>query len=276
MKMLLAILLICTLTILIAAPVHAANSTDIVMGTPTIDGKLDDIYLESACHNIAETYVWSWGGFSKGDDMPSTGCVYFLWDVNYLYLCGIVNDATPTSTKEWGPIWQNDAIEHWFIETVDYESVKFKVHHAGDGTIFLALDEVDQQPPFDKSNMFGVSTYTDTGYIVETAIPFTALKAGRTFTYSGQLNDIWDSNYSTGYAKGSQKPRITFTCVADPTTENTEPTENTQPTENTPPDENLNPTKPANSNIITPIIVAAALCLIVVIAVLIIKAKKKK
>ena len=207
MKKIIATLLVGMIVLLMAAPVQAAASTNVLKGTPTVDGLLDDMYLESAFQSVEDTYIWSWGYFMQGAEMPSEGTVYFLWDEDYLYVCGVVTDDTRAS-QEGEKTWQNDSIEHWLKDG----GLNFKIHHAGDDNIFLGTD-ADGQASFDVEKIVHASTYTDTGYIIEAAFPMTDLAAGKTFGYRAQLNDIFDDSYTDGYAKGSPSTYTTYTCV---------------------------------------------------------------
>lgn len=233
MKKLIALFLTCTLLLAVFMPAAAEpEASEIIKGTPVVDGLLDDAYLESASHVISNRYAWSWGGYTENDPRPSTGTVYFLWDENYLYACGVVKDSTPTS-QAGEKTWQNDSVEHFFFD-VDENGFElgFKINHSGDGTLFLGPHDLSGQATFDVSLTVSETTYTEDGYIVEAAFPMPAMAVGKEFLYNAQLIDIWDPDYSAGYAKGSAEPTIPFVCVEGKTTTTTTTTATeTQPTE---------------------------------------------
>lgn len=198
----------------LAIPAVAANEPkEIVKGTAVVDGLLDDAYLNSAKHVIRNLYVWSWGSFKQGDVMPSGGTVYFLWDENYLYVCGVVQDSTPTSAGDTE--WQNDALEHVFNDTHDSGmELSFRFSHAADGVVQLG-DDLSGMATFELEDGVYASTYTEDGYIVEAAFPLPNMGVGKTFDYSVQLNDIWEPDHPDGYAKGSTDRDISFICVEE-------------------------------------------------------------
>ncbi|MBO4216811.1 MAG: hypothetical protein J5940_02590, partial [Clostridia bacterium] len=164
-KCLLFAVTVCLLFGLFILPANADDSSSVQRGTPVVDGLLDEAYLSSATHTVSDTYVYAWGSCKQGDDLPNTGIVYFLWDDNYLYVCGVIEDSTPAS-QAGNKTWQNDSLEQWFRDsTKNSNSLYFKIHHAADGTFFLGPDG-DGQATFNIENAVHAQTYTDTGYIV--------------------------------------------------------------------------------------------------------------
>ena len=92
MKRILSLLLIACLSIGIlgVAPVSAANDV-VLMGTPIIDGQLDDMYKESLtlvfgddpeANAFAEQWDW----------YDAYATVYALYDDQFVYLCAVVVD----------------------------------------------------------------------------------------------------------------------------------------------------------------------------------------
>ena len=113
-----------------------AVSTDIKNGTPVLDGELDEIYTQSASYKLDNFGFYTWGDGSA--DNTSDATAYFLWDSDYVYICVVADDKTPSSAKDAGDNnWQNDAAELWFYD----DDMTFKIHAAGDGNFFLGGDK---------------------------------------------------------------------------------------------------------------------------------------
>jgi hypothetical protein len=183
----------------------------ILNGTPVVDGVLDDIYTQSAHFVCDMVAVYPWGNGDLANESPANA--YFLWDADYLYICIVGVDNTPFSDPEKS--WMNDAAEMWFSD----EGLKFKVHAAADGTFFLGTDgdaKVAWTAGFDASK--SVAVQTDEGWVVEVALPMNNLAAGKTFDFTLQVNNVYDSEKANGIAVGSQDPTNTFECVADQVT----------------------------------------------------------
>ena len=285
-KYLLFAVTVCLLFGLFILPANADDSSSVQRGTPIVDGLLDEAYLSSATHTVSNTYIYSWGSYKQGDPLPNTGVVYFLWDDNYLYVCGVIEDSTPAS-QAGHKTWMNDSLEQWFNDTTkNSNTLYFKIHHAADGNFFLGEDR-DGQATFNIEDAIHAQTYTDTGYIIEDAFPLDDLHAGKTFKYSGQINDILASDFEDGYAKGSQTPSQTLTLIGDGSEPVDEPSESAaEPSESTvePSESAAEPSEsseiseqPAEKSANLPLIIciAAAACIIVaVILVLVLKKKK--
>ncbi|MBR7093010.1 MAG: hypothetical protein IKI50_07520 [Clostridia bacterium] len=283
--------IVCVLLGLLIFPVSAADSRDVQKGTPTVDGLLDEAYLSSATYTVPDKYVWSWGSFKEGDALRNTGIVYFLWDKDYLYVCAVIEDSTPTSAagEKTNTSWENDALENWFVDNEGNDGpfeADFKIHHAADGTFFVGPDG-SGAATFNFAKSLHAQTYTDTGYIVEAAFPMSALRPGRTFSYSGQINDIWDPAYPDGYAMGSQNGDVEYTLVgeadpADPTGAPTDLTPTTAPADPTGAPTDLTPTtapaEEADGGSSLPLIlgIAAAVCAAAAVVIVLILKKKKK
>jgi len=189
-----------------AAP---ADSLKVLKGTPELDGKLDDIYAQSAIYTIKEdTVAFAWGG---ADIQPyDNAASYFLWDDNYLYVCTVNKDDTPFVLELDEKGWQNEAAEMWFID----EGLRHKIHAAADGTFFLGGDG-DGVTDYDFENAKSVASFTDDGWCVEVALPMNNLAAGKEFSYTLQVNNILDEVATAGSASGSQAGDYPFVCVAD-------------------------------------------------------------
>lgn len=185
MKKLLVSLLLGAMLLALALPVSAAAGGDILMGTPTVDGKLDDIYKQSvSIDSKGSTINKSGAGF----DAPEMGGItYLLYDAKYLYICTVVKDAKVIESddayiKEANP-WKNDTVENY----VDW-----------DGKITAAADAYKVAADGYAKKLYGgtsitggtaKATRTSDGYIVEIAIP-NLKKTGDTIVYGLQINNI--------------------------------------------------------------------------------------
>ncbi len=207
MKKLASLILAGLLTVAMIAPV-AADSTDILKGTPEIDGVLDEIYLQSASQALQNPAFYAWGDSGEAD-MDATS--YFLWDDNYLYVCTVVTDddvvdvgaacyeANPTN-------WQADAVEAWYNEGNGI----FKSHADAYGNTFF-VQANPGEPTFTNADLKSAAELTDDGYIIEYAMPFANLGDGETFSFSLQVNDISTEDHANGYASGLQTADIEMT-----------------------------------------------------------------
>ncbi len=205
LSLVLAILLVMALAV--AASAGVVNG-EILNGTPVVDGELDDIYTQSAHFVLDMNAVYPWGSGDLANESEANA--YFLWDADYLYVCITGVDDSPFSDPDKG--WQNDAAELWFID----ENLKFKVHMAADGNFFLGTDgdgAVAWEKGFDASKYAAVQN--DDGWVVEAALPMNGLAAGKSFDFTLQVNNVYDSEKANGIAIGSQSPEETLKCVAD-------------------------------------------------------------
>ncbi len=210
MKKLASLILAGLLTVAMVAPAAAADSTEILKGTPEIDGVLDEIYTQSASQTLGNPAFYAWG--DSGDaDMSAVS--YFLWDDSYLYVCTVVTDddvvdvgaacyeANPTN-------WQADAVEAWY----DEGNGIFKSHADAYGNTFF-VQANPGEPTFTNDQLKSAAELTDDGYIIEYAMPFAALGDGETFNFSLQVNDISTEDHANGYASGVQTADITMEMV---------------------------------------------------------------
>ena len=209
MKKLFTLIMAGLLTAAIIAPASAAGANEILKGTPTLDGQLDDIYTQSAVYTITEDQVnYPWGG---AEIQPYDGAAsYFLWDDNYLYVCTVNKDDTPMTLALAEKGWQNDAAEMWFTD----EGLLHKIHASADGNFFLGTD-ADGVTAYDFEGAKSAASFTADGWCVEVALPLNDLAAGREFSYSLQVNNILDDQGASGFASGSQKGDYGMKCVAE-------------------------------------------------------------
>ena len=213
MKKLASLLMAGLLAITMIAPV-AADSTKVLNGTPVVDGQLDEIYLQSAEQTLGAPFYW-WDFTAGEEDMSAKA--YFLWDADYLYVAVVVTDGdvigiSPDIYAENPANWQAEAAELWFDEGAG----KWKTHAEATGVEFRA-EAVNAEPSFDNADTLYAASLTDTGYIVEYAMPVLGLEAGGSICTTLQVNDMatYDAHPGTGYASGSQDANIELTFDAE-------------------------------------------------------------
>ena len=204
MKKIFSVAIIAMMLILMLIPTYAAG-TDVLKGTPEIDGVLEDIYTQSASMDLDNFNFYVWGEF----DSNITATAYFLWDENYFYVCTVVNDSTICSAgKDYidanqpNP-WQNDAVENWFLDN----GTKMKIHNDAQGLIMFGDPEGGLS--IDMSKAVYKTTVDGNKYTVETALPFADMKAGREIGFAMQVNDIANNDNTNGAASGNQTPDVT-------------------------------------------------------------------
>lgn len=180
---------IAALLVAAAALPVSANGTDIKNGTPVLDGKLDDIYTESASIKL-ENFGFYVDGTTDSDYEAAKGTTaYFLWDEDYLYVCCVVVDDTATKTKEDGVDYEKwstcDNLELCFWDSDGDEDGRGNVHV---GCLGYGLR---WEKAFENVEIKAAGTATDTGYITEIAIPAAnfSLKAGSDFKFTLQYNN---------------------------------------------------------------------------------------
>ncbi len=114
MKKLFAALMTALLTAGALTMSAAAASDEILIGTPVLDGELDEIYAQSLCVHLEESNCgWQYQGFS--DVVLDT---YILYDADYLYVFykGTDDDMFDADDAflngDWA--WTNDTLELTF------------------------------------------------------------------------------------------------------------------------------------------------------------------
>ena len=212
---------IAALLIVAAALPVSANGTSVKNGTPVLDGKLDDIYKESASVEL-ENFGFYVDG-STGIDKESTKgtTAYFLWDEDYLYLCVAVVDDTATKTEEkdvdytkWSTC---DNLELYFWGADGNEDNRGNIHI---GCLGLGLR---LEKAYENAKIQVVGTATDNGYITELAIPVTNfnLKPDAGFKFALQYNNYVPADKATvacGYQQVDGATDLTLSAdkVAEP------------------------------------------------------------
>jgi len=199
---------------------YSSSTADGVIkrGTPSIDGKLDSKYTRSLALKDLGTadnaYGTDWWYTCTAD-------VYFLYDNTYLYICAVVDDDDVLTKGEsfatgYHP-YQNDNIEFRLsLNGDETETVKVSVDAYG----YACYGLTAHYSMIDYSRIKYCTTYSDTQYIVEVAIPHTQgyyadlLTVGALgFTY--QLNDINTNgkhvNHTTSFYGEAVKMPVFYT-----------------------------------------------------------------
>lgn len=213
MKKIVSLIIISVMMIAMLIPVQAAGATDILKGTPEMDGVLDEIYSQSAKKELDNFNFYVWGDFGE---TTVTATAYFLWDENYLYVCTVVNDKTISSSgqayidaNQPNP-WQNDAVENWFLDN----GTKMKIHNDAHGLTMFG-DPVGGLT-FDIAKALYKTKIDGTQYVVETALPLPDMKVGKEIGFAIQVNDIANGTNEAGSASGTQTPdATTFKTIAE-------------------------------------------------------------
>jgi endo-1,4-beta-xylanase len=156
---------------------NGSKLTYAVNGTPSIDGTVDDIWKNAV---ETETNILVQG--SAG----STGKIKTLWDAQYLYVLADVTDDN--ITKISANPWEQDSVEI-FIDQQNEKSSKYDVN---DAQYRVNLDnEKSYGGNYDAANFKSSTSRTSTGYIVEAAVPLSAVtpQAGSVLGVDFQVNN---------------------------------------------------------------------------------------
>lgn len=204
-----AILLVAFQLVTVALPMNAADG-EVKKGTPVVDGILDEIYFQSHSYTVTiENPVYNEGA-EYADAADTAAVTYMLWDDQYVYVCSVVTDSTLLSVGKdtldaADYTWQNDVCEMWWnvdgnINLVNLDAFGYRM--TGSPTVTGSEGYIAK------------STMDKTSYIVEFAYPY-ANKAGNTFCYSTQINNILVGDATKIICIGAQKAAFEFILSAD-------------------------------------------------------------
>lgn len=204
----LALTLILPMAVSFGGAVEASDSKaadEIQKGTAVIDGELDEAYLSSYKFVIDNDEVnYTWGG-AKMQPYDGAYCC-LIWDDDYLYLYAVNNDNTPFSNdatieyKVEKCIWENDGPEFWFAGVENRKGL-FKLSAFVDGTVFTG----DGVANFEYTEVKHFGKWTDTGWVVEVAVPYPYLFADHEFSFGFQVNNILDPKGTSGSASAEHR-----------------------------------------------------------------------
>jgi len=184
-------------------PVSAENYDEVYKGTPTFDGKLDNLYLSSLSSVMNES---NWSGLDykvakngselKGDyyDPNFTATSYFLHDDDYFYVCVYVKDANiidaPASTKDMDEPWPIDGVE-LFVDLSHSEIVSFRTD---------AFNTVKKTKPIGYEDYFEYKAVRGNGYYtIEYRIEKVGLniaKKNGALKVCVQIDDLYSLDYN--------------------------------------------------------------------------------
>ncbi len=155
--------------------VSAAKSkikNPIYKGTITIDGEIDAVW--KAVDEIKLTF------YVQGDESANAGGYgKLLWDDKFIYVLGVVTDSTPTTAFRTGEAeWNHDSFEIFLDETnekIDKKSMtQFRISSLGRVSgQYLDTVVTEAQLKEHYPQLKTAAKKTDTGYVVEFAIPWT-------------------------------------------------------------------------------------------------------
>lgn len=202
-----------SLSVLGGAMSLQAASDKILVGTPTIDGKVDEIYTNSLTLETGKgknAYDTEWA--------DANGKIYFLYDDKYLYICADIKDDDVLSkgadyVKGENP-WENDCCE--FRLSLDGGTTTIKVGIDAYGLRAYGLKANEEI--VDYSKIVYKTTHTDTSYVIEAAIPCTEgvldMKSAGKLGFKLQLNDFTKDNkilnFATDYAGEGPKGLVFY------------------------------------------------------------------
>jgi len=160
---------------------NEAKLLKVKKGTPEIDGEIDDIWVSA---EEAKTDVWVSG--TKG----STAKFRTLWDENYLYVLAEVTDSL--LSKKSANAYEQDSVEIF----IDQNNHKTTYYEEDDCQIRI---NYDNEVTVDHGRLEGfvsATNITETGYIVEAAIPLTeeTPEIGKVLGFDLQVNNDEDGD----------------------------------------------------------------------------------
>ena len=165
---------------LLVGTVAFAAATEVMKGTPVIDGKKDAMYSQTISIPLGDGLVYA---TAADNTLRCSAISWLLYDDNYFYVYGEVIDpeveANPDVTEGTNP-WFNDAFENW-VDLGD---------GGGKATVSPFINYSFDTTIYDLENAKLASTKTAKSYTVEIAIPKTGLTKGGTISYVLQLNDF--------------------------------------------------------------------------------------
>ncbi|MEN6315900.1 MAG: sugar-binding protein [Clostridiaceae bacterium] len=190
-KLVLATLIVLVVTSCFSTMVFAAaNTTEAIKGTPTIDGTVDSCWKGA---KSVKTAQWA------SDKGPwATGKFSTMWDENYLYVLAQVTDKLVTD-KAVDP-WNKDCIEVFLDELNE----KAATYDANDGQYRVNFkNETSGGGAFKADTFKSAAKVVTGGYVIEAAIPWVALKGKAAVgTIAGIDFQVADDSTGTGVRDG--------------------------------------------------------------------------
>lgn len=170
-----------------AEPAKPVGKTlNVHMGTPTIDGDMDDAYQAT---DAIKTEVVSMG------KAPVVGEARLLWDADFLYVFVNVKDPVLHATN--ANAWEQDSAE-FFIDQTNSKATSYR---SGCSQIRVNYkNAVSGSSGVPAKNFKSAAKVVDGGYDVEVAIPLDKVQGaeGNLMGFDLQVNDDGGSGSRTG------------------------------------------------------------------------------
>ena len=190
-------------SMLFSVPAYAIRADEIPTGTPVIDGVMEELW-NGASNKIAIEMT------NEGDaGRNATGYARMMWDSQYLYVLGYVNDRTlstyePTDST-W---WASDSFEIFLDErnahnTVKNEISQIRVSRQGTLSGMLMSTAVNREgvlAEYGGTKWAAKNVGSSGDYVIELAIPWTRISSPSAGTQIGtefQINDVYDGASKT-------------------------------------------------------------------------------
>ncbi|MFA9398573.1 MAG: endo-1,4-beta-xylanase [Clostridiaceae bacterium] len=158
----------------------SSKLAEAIVGTATIDGTIDDAWSSAAEYTTDEWVQGTSGAQAK---------VKFMWDENYVYILANVTDSNldKSSSHEY----EQDSVETF----IDENNNKTSSYEVDDSQYRVNFDnEKSFSGGCDQDGFKSATKITESGYIVEEAIPLNAvsIEANRIIGLDIQVNDATD------------------------------------------------------------------------------------
>ncbi len=184
---------------LVEADPEPEEAKEILKGTATVDGVLDEAYKNSLKLTVDQSSViW----VPKADPDTVSAEVYFLHDGEYLYICGVITgdskivNTNPQSTAEWAV----DGLDIWFLLPDQPMRTKFTMDAFalpyGEGGLGWA--QYEGMHDLDPNKITKAAVRGDGSYVVEAKIPVPYyMESEQSLAINVQLNNVYDENVNT-------------------------------------------------------------------------------
>jgi hypothetical protein len=154
-----------------------------------VDGSLKDWKLKKikepyvVVFDKDSSYFTQKGAIKTDEDLSAK--IYFAYNSDYLYIAAIINDDSVLSRQQGIDIWRDDCLEVWLDANNDATEFNNMPFNPGCFQINIAPGNDEKETEvyvyrnFNitdlKNNIIAASSMTETGYIIEAAIPFESL-----------------------------------------------------------------------------------------------------
>ena len=201
-----ALVFIFIFTAAISSNVLAAAESEALKGVAVVDGEMEDAWKEA---KVMEATIIQ--PTSKMEN-PATAKVRAMWSEKYLYVYAEVTDTKLNKDPAQKP-WEVDSIEFF----MDENNGKTEKYDSDDSQYRVDFENVRTAGGGGRLVNFKESAVkkTDTGYIVEAALPFKIpVTEGKTIGFDIQVNDDPGSGKREGIVGWSQTQETAFASSA--------------------------------------------------------------